>query len=113
MSKAFNKVWYEILIFKLRFSGAEGHLLKPIANYLRSRQQRVILIGQTFSLKSACAGVPQSSDLRTFLFLIYMNDLPDETELICTILKIIPRCFLLWMVANIRKDPWKRFRKYK
>ena len=45
-SKAFNKVWHEGLIFKLKTYGEDGKLLKLLENYL-NRQQRVVLNGQT------------------------------------------------------------------
>ena len=46
----------------------EGDLLELIANYLPSRQQRVVLNGQTSSWKNICAGVPQGSILGHLLF---------------------------------------------
>ena len=43
MSKAFDKVWHKGLIFKLKSYGVENKLLDLLKNYLRDRQQRVIL----------------------------------------------------------------------
>ena len=45
ISKAFDKVWHEGLIFKLKTYGVEGNLLKLLENYLTDRQQRVVLNG--------------------------------------------------------------------
>ena len=45
ISKAFDKVWYEGLIFKLQTYGINGKLLNLIQDYLRSRPQRVVLNG--------------------------------------------------------------------
>ena len=45
ISKAFNKVWHEGLIFKLKTYGVEGKLLKLLENYLTDCQQRVVLNG--------------------------------------------------------------------
>ena len=69
ISKAFNKVWYEGLLFKLRSYGVEGDLPKLIANYLYTRQQLVVLDGQTFSWKNIYTGVRQGSGLGHLQFL--------------------------------------------
>jgi len=42
ISKAFDKVWHDGLIFKLRQNGVNGRLLKPFESYLRKSQQRVL-----------------------------------------------------------------------
>jgi len=34
MSKAFDKVWHEGLLFKLKQNGVEGNLLALLKNYL-------------------------------------------------------------------------------
>ena len=45
ISKAFDKVWHDGLIFKMRQSGVSGRLLKLFQNYLNNRKQRVVLNG--------------------------------------------------------------------
>ena len=45
ISKAFDKVWHEGLIFKLEQNGISGSLLKLFQNYLNNRKQRVVLNG--------------------------------------------------------------------
>ena len=45
ISKAFDKVWHEGLIFKLKTYGVEGNFLELLENYLTDRQQRVVLNG--------------------------------------------------------------------
>ena len=54
-------------------------------DYLRSRQQWVVLNGQTSSKKKILAGVPQDSVLDPLLFLIYANDIPGGIKSICKI----------------------------
>ena len=49
ISKAFDKVWHDGLIFKLQTCGIDGKLLKLLKSYLKDRQQRVLLNGQTSS----------------------------------------------------------------
>ena len=85
ISKVFDKVWHEGLIFKLKTYGAEGNLLKLLENYITDRQQRVVLNGRTSSWQNVYAGVPQGSVLGPLLFLIYVNHLPDELTSMCKI----------------------------
>ena len=46
ISKAFDKVWHEGLIFKLKQNGISGNLLNLLCDFLRNRIQRVLLNGQ-------------------------------------------------------------------
>ena len=84
ISKAFDKVWHDGLIYKLKSYGVENKLLNQIQNYLTNRQQRVLLNGRT-SKWTILAGVPQGSVLGPLLFLIYINDLADGLKSICKI----------------------------
>ena len=60
ISKAFDKVWDEGVIFKLKQSAISGDLLNCLRDFLSSRKQRVILNDQRLiRLVSVNTGVPQ------------------------------------------------------
>ena len=80
ISKAFDKVWHERLVFKLKQNGVSGTLLKLLDNYLRNRKQRVVLNCSSADYSLINSGVPQGSVICPILFLIYINDLENNIK---------------------------------
>ena len=79
-SAAFDRVWHDGLIHKLKNKGISGKLLAWLANYLTNRKQRVVIKGQGSNWHSNTAGVPQGSILGPLLFLIYVDDIVKNID---------------------------------
>ena len=75
ISKAFDKVWHQGLLHKLKQIGISGKLFDTITNFLNFRKQRVVLNGQYSSWTSIEAGVPQGSIPGPLLFFIYITQM--------------------------------------
>ena len=75
ISKAFDKVWHDGLLFKLKQNGLSGNLSNVITDFLYQRKQRVVLNGQHSSWTNTKAEIPQESILVSLFFLICINDL--------------------------------------
>ena len=79
ISKMFDKVWHECLIFKLKQNGISGKSLNLLCDFLRNRKQRVLLYGQVSVWSDAKAGARQGLVLipGPLLLLIFINDLSE------------------------------------
>ena len=76
--KAFDSVPFERLFKKLHAYGVRGKVLLWIRDFLRDRSQRVVLADTKSDMATITSGIPQGSVLGPMLFLIYVNDLPEE-----------------------------------
>ena len=77
VSKAFDKVWIDGLLFKIQQLGIVGSLFDWIKSYVSGRYQKVVLNGSQSNTR-----VPKGSILGPLLFLIYINDITENMECI-------------------------------
>ena len=80
ISKAFDSVWHQGLVYKLKRIGIEGDMINIIESFLSDRKQRVTIDGKFSDWVDINAGVPQGSLLGPILFLVYINDIVDVVE---------------------------------
>ena len=82
LSKAFDTVDHKTLISKLRNYGIRGHNLQWFESYLNNRKQFITYNNNNTSFKEITCGVPQGSILGPLLFLIYVNDLSQASQIL-------------------------------
>ena len=72
--KAFDTVYHDILIQKLKYTGVQGKNLDLLTNYLSNRSQITFANSKISSSHAISCGVPKGSILGPLLFLVYIND---------------------------------------
>ena len=82
--KAFDKVWHDGLIFKLRQNGITRDIINILRDFLHNRKQRVVWNGQCH--------------LRLMLMLVLLKD--QSLDLCCPFLTLL--CFLWLMILILQ-----------
>ena len=86
LKKAFDTINHNILIEKLSYYGIRGLALNWISSYLNNRSQYVCYNNVNSDLKNITCGIPQGSILGPSLFILYINDLCNVSDILKFIL---------------------------
>ena len=81
IEKAYDKVWWDGLLYKLHRIGIKGKLWRWLKNFICTRRFRVKQSNYLSDWFTTTAGLPQGTVLSVFLFLIFINDINDTPTL--------------------------------
>jgi len=77
---AFDAVWHNGLLFKLRKLGVPGYITRWTTRFLENRSFDV-RVGDSVSGRSPIVtGVPQGSSISPILFSVFINDIPSRSS---------------------------------
>ena len=94
-----------MLVFftNISLNGISGQIFDLISSFLNNRRLQVVLNGKSSQEHPVNTGVPQGSILGPTLFLLYINDLPDDV--ICNI-AIYADDTTLYFKCHLASDLW-------
>lgn len=85
--KAFDSVFIDGLIHKLKKAEINEHTIKILQSFLKERKADVMIDGANTEEFNVQRGVPQGSKLGPVLYNIYISDMPSMEEMDCKIIQ--------------------------
>ncbi|KAF8789918.1 putative RNA-directed DNA polymerase like protein [Argiope bruennichi] len=85
IAKAFDKVWIPGLFYKLIAYKFPRTIVELIISYLSNRYFTVLVKQHDSSKRQLKAGVPQGGILAPVIFLLYLNDIPQQKDIMISL----------------------------
>ena len=98
--KAFDTIDTEIIIKKMHSLGFRQTLVEFFRSYLTGRQHQVFYNGTSSKVFVPTSGVPQGSIMGPLMFLIFINDLPEQLQ--CNVLMFADDLKLSKRITDLR-----------
>ena len=96
-------VAHQRLLQKLQYYGLRGYLNNWVAEFLKDRQQEVVLEGTHSSATQVTSGVPMGTVLGPLLFLVFINDMPKGIDLT---MQLFADNSLLYKIIRTKEDQY-------
>ena len=101
LSKAFDSINHELLLKKLENFNLSQSAINYIKSYLENRKQVTKVLEFMSTEEKVISGVPQGSILGPFLFLCFVNELPEIFENVCKFLAYADDTQLIVTAENV------------
>ena len=111
IKRAYDSVWHERLLLKLKEIGISGTMYTYIKNYLKERSICTRINNKYSSFKSTNIGIPQGSIIAPLLFSILIHDLPSVISKKFNVVQYADD-ICIWLNTNLRKNVKQRNIKY-